>query len=62
MQPGTYLYHSSYILVLVLLYVALVLSAWSVISTLTFHPITTSNYGLPTFHLLREGPADKAGD
>jgi hypothetical protein len=42
--------------------VALVLSAWSVISTLTFHPITTSNYGLPTFHLLREGPADKAGD
>lgn len=49
---GTRLYHSGYVLVLVLLYAALALFAWIVTCTLTFHPITsTSNYGLPSLHL-----------
>ena len=49
---GTRLYHSGYVLVLVLLYAALALFAWIVTCTLTFHPITsTSNYGLSSLHL-----------
>ena len=59
---GTRLYHSGYVLVLVLLYAALALFAWIVTCTLTFHPITsTSNYGLPSLHLFGRVPADKSG-
>jgi hypothetical protein len=59
---GTRLYHSGYVLVLVLLYAALALFAWIVTCTLTFHPITsTSNYGLPSLHLFERVPADKSG-
>jgi hypothetical protein len=61
-QHGTRLYHSGYVLVLVLLYAALALFAWIVTCTLTFHPITsTSNYGLPSLHLFGRVPADKSG-
>jgi hypothetical protein len=59
---GTRLYHSGYVLVLVLLYAALALFAWIVTCTLAFHPITsTSNYGLPSLHLFERVPADKSG-
>ena len=61
-QHGTRLYHSGYILVLVLLYAALALFAWIVTCTLTFHPITaTSNYGLPSLRLSERVPADNFG-